>query len=68
MEGCMDHIHLAIKVSNQKASLAYRLLVAVPAKVTNTMIKSTLDMEWSDTRSLTAFSSIVLSLRKDIHH
>jgi hypothetical protein len=25
-------------------------------------------MEWSDTRSLAAFSSTVLSLRKDIHH
>jgi hypothetical protein len=25
-------------------------------------------MEWSNTRSLAAFSSIVLSLRKDIHH
>jgi hypothetical protein len=31
----MDHIHLAIKVSIQKVSLAYGLLVAVPAKVTN---------------------------------
>jgi hypothetical protein len=31
----MDHIHLAIKVSIQKVSLAYRLLVVVPAKVTN---------------------------------
>jgi hypothetical protein len=31
----MDHIHLAIKVSNPKVNLAYRLLVAVPAKVTN---------------------------------
>jgi hypothetical protein len=31
----MDHIHLAIKVSIQKVSLAYRLLVAVSAKVTN---------------------------------
>jgi hypothetical protein len=35
MKGCMDHIHLAIKVSLQKVSLAYHLLVAVPAKVTN---------------------------------
>jgi hypothetical protein len=35
MKGCMDHIHLAIKVSIQKVSQAYRLLVAVPAKVTN---------------------------------
>jgi hypothetical protein len=35
MKGCMDHIHLVIKVSIQKVSLAYRLLVAVPAKVTN---------------------------------
>jgi hypothetical protein len=34
MNGCMDHIHLAIKVSIQKVSLAYRLLVAVPARVT----------------------------------
>jgi hypothetical protein len=25
-------------------------------------------MEWSDTRSLAAFSSTVLSLRKDIQH
>jgi hypothetical protein len=25
-------------------------------------------MEWSDTHSLAAFSSTVLSLRKDIHH
>jgi hypothetical protein len=31
----MDHIHLAINVSIQKVSLAYHLLVAVPAKVTN---------------------------------
>jgi hypothetical protein len=31
----MDHIHLAIMVSIQKVSLAYRLLVAIPAKVTN---------------------------------
>jgi hypothetical protein len=31
----MDHIHLAIKVSIQKVSLAYRLLVVVPAKLTN---------------------------------
>jgi hypothetical protein len=31
----MDYIHLAIKVSIQKVSLAYRLLVAVSAKVTN---------------------------------
>jgi hypothetical protein len=50
MKGCMDHIHLAIKVSKLKVTLAYRLLVAVPAKVTNqsktyTMIRSTLDME-----------------------
>jgi hypothetical protein len=35
MKGCMDHIHLAIKVSTQKVNLAYRLLVAIPAKVTN---------------------------------
>jgi hypothetical protein len=35
MKGCMDHIHLAIKVSIQKVSLAYRLLIAVLAKVTN---------------------------------
>jgi hypothetical protein len=35
MNGCMDHIHRAIKVSIQKVSLAYRILVVVPAKVTN---------------------------------
>jgi hypothetical protein len=35
MKGCMDHIHLAIKVSIQKVSLAYRPVVAIPAKVTN---------------------------------
>jgi hypothetical protein len=35
MKGCMDHIHLAIKVSILKVSLAYRLLVAIPSKVTN---------------------------------
>jgi hypothetical protein len=35
MKGCMDHIHLAIKVSKPKVNLVYRLLVAVPAKVTN---------------------------------
>jgi hypothetical protein len=35
MKGCMDHIQLAIKVSIQKVSLAYRLLVDVPANVTN---------------------------------
>jgi hypothetical protein len=35
MKGCMDHIHLAIKVSIQKVSLAYHLLVAIPAKVKN---------------------------------
>jgi hypothetical protein len=35
MKGCMDHIHLAIKVSIQKVSLTYYLLVAVPAKVKN---------------------------------
>jgi hypothetical protein len=35
MKGCMDHMHLAIKVSIRKVSLAYRLLIAVPAKVTN---------------------------------
>jgi hypothetical protein len=35
MKGCMDHIHLALKVSIQKVSLAYRLLVAVPTKVIN---------------------------------
>jgi hypothetical protein len=32
MKGCMEHIHLAIKVSIQNVSLAYRLLVVVPAK------------------------------------
>jgi hypothetical protein len=31
----MDHIHLAIKVSKPKVNLAYRLLVAVLAKVIN---------------------------------
>jgi hypothetical protein len=31
----MDHIHLAIKVSKPKVTLAYRLLVAVPADVIN---------------------------------
>jgi hypothetical protein len=35
MKRCMDHIHLAIKVSIQKVTLAYRLLVAVLAKVIN---------------------------------
>jgi hypothetical protein len=35
MKGCMYHIHLAIKVSIQMVSLAYHLLIAVPAKVTN---------------------------------
>jgi hypothetical protein len=30
MKGCIDHIHLALKVS-----LAYHLLVAIPAKVAN---------------------------------
>jgi hypothetical protein len=35
MKGCMDHIHLAIKVSIQKVTLAYHLLIAIPAKVTN---------------------------------
>jgi hypothetical protein len=35
MKECMDHIHLAIKVSIQEVTLAYRLLVVVPAKVTN---------------------------------
>jgi hypothetical protein len=35
MKGCMDHIHLAIKVSIQKVSLAYRLLVVIPTKVMN---------------------------------
>jgi hypothetical protein len=35
MKGCVDHTHLVIKVSIQKVSLAYRLLVAIPAKVTN---------------------------------
>jgi hypothetical protein len=35
MKGCMDHIHLAIKVSKPKATLAYRLLVAAPATMTN---------------------------------
>jgi hypothetical protein len=31
----MDLIHLAIKVSKPKATLAYRLLVAAPAMMTN---------------------------------
>jgi hypothetical protein len=31
----MDHIHLAIKVSIKKVSLAYHLLVVVPAKAKN---------------------------------
>jgi hypothetical protein len=31
----MDHIHLAVKVTIQKVSLDYRLLVVVLAKVTN---------------------------------
>jgi hypothetical protein len=31
----MDHIHLTIKVSKPKVNVAYRLLVAVPSKVTN---------------------------------
>jgi hypothetical protein len=35
MKGCMDHIHLAIKVSIQNVSLSYHLLIAVLAKVTN---------------------------------
>jgi hypothetical protein len=35
MKGCVDHIHLAIKGKHQKVTLAYHLLVAVPAKVTN---------------------------------
>jgi hypothetical protein len=35
MKGCVDHIDLAIKVSIQKVTLAYRLLVAIPAKVKN---------------------------------
>jgi hypothetical protein len=35
MKGCMDHIHLAIKVSIPNVSLAYRLPIAVLAKVIN---------------------------------
>jgi hypothetical protein len=35
MKGCMDHIHLAIKVSKPKVNLACRLLFVVPAKVVN---------------------------------
>jgi hypothetical protein len=31
----MDHIHLAIKVSIQKVTLSYRLLVVIPSKVIN---------------------------------
>jgi hypothetical protein len=34
MKGCMDHIHLAIKVSKPKVTLAYHL-VAAPATMTN---------------------------------
>jgi hypothetical protein len=35
MKGCMDHIHLTIKASIQKVTLAYRLLVTILAKVIN---------------------------------
>jgi hypothetical protein len=35
MKRCMDHIHLAIKVSKSKVTLAYRLLVATPAMMTD---------------------------------
>jgi hypothetical protein len=35
MKGCMDLIHLAKHVSKPKATLAYRLLVAAPATITN---------------------------------
>jgi hypothetical protein len=35
MKRCMDHIHLAIKVSKPKVTLAYRLLIAAPAMMTN---------------------------------
>jgi hypothetical protein len=31
----MDHIHLAIKVSKRKVTIAYYLLVATPAMMTN---------------------------------
>jgi hypothetical protein len=35
MKGYMDHIHLAIRVSEPRVTLAYRLLVAAPAMMTN---------------------------------
>jgi hypothetical protein len=35
MKGCMDHIHLAIKVSKPKVTLAYRLFVAASATMKN---------------------------------
>jgi hypothetical protein len=35
MKGCMDHIHLTIKVSKPKVNLAYHLFIAVQAKVLN---------------------------------
>jgi hypothetical protein len=35
MKGCMDHIHLAIRVSKPRVTLAYRLLVAALAMMTN---------------------------------
>jgi hypothetical protein len=35
MKGCMDHIHLAIRVSKPRVTLAYRLLVAALAMMKN---------------------------------
>jgi hypothetical protein len=35
MKGCMDLIHLAIKVSKPRVILAYRLLVAALAMMKN---------------------------------
>jgi hypothetical protein len=35
MKGCMDHINLVVKVSKPRITLAYRLLVAAPATMTN---------------------------------
>jgi hypothetical protein len=73
----MDLIHLAIKVSKPKATLAYRLLVAALATMTN---QSNICYDKEYTRYgvtqygvvrctfIAAFSSTILSLRKDIHH
>jgi hypothetical protein len=73
----MDHIHLAIKLSIQKVSLAYRLSLPFrPRWQTN--LNLYYDKDYTryrvtrygvvDTHSLATFSSTVLSLRKDIHH